>query len=194
MTIKLCASLFIAASLLLSCANKDATDTTIIPEQSNTAPLPASTEAQPTVATGTESVNLQPTNTINPGITTINPQAKNVTINPQTNAINVSPVTNAATGPLNPAHGEPGHRCDISVGAPLNSKPNATPQPTVVQTPINLNTNNAPNVNITQQPTITKTAPGMNPPHGESGHRCDITVGEPLNSKPLPAKTDSSKN
>ena len=24
---------------------------------------------------------------------------------------------------LNPAHGQPGHRCDIAVGAPLNSKP-----------------------------------------------------------------------
>lgn len=24
---------------------------------------------------------------------------------------------------LNPAHGQPGHRCDIAVGAPLNSAP-----------------------------------------------------------------------
>jgi len=52
--------------------------------------------------------------------------------------------------------------------------------------------------------------PGMNPPHGEPGHRCDIAVGAPLNSKPAtvttaPAsiappplltapKTDSAKN
>ncbi|OYX80389.1 MAG: hypothetical protein B7Y83_18505 [Flavobacteriales bacterium 32-34-25] len=28
------------------------------------------------------------------------------------------------------------------------------------------------------------TAEGMNPPHGEKGHRCDIAVGAPLNSKP----------
>ncbi len=26
-------------------------------------------------------------------------------------------------GPLNPAHGEPGHRCEIAVGAPLSSAP-----------------------------------------------------------------------
>ncbi|STD10702.1 Uncharacterised protein [Chryseobacterium carnipullorum] len=32
-----------------------------------------------------------------------------------------------------------------------------------------------------------KTAPGMNPPHGQPGHRCDIPVGQPLNSKPAPA-------
>jgi hypothetical protein len=33
---------------------------------------------------------------------------------------------------MNPQHGQPGHRCDIAVGAPLNSKPAAattTPVP-----------------------------------------------------------------
>jgi hypothetical protein len=29
------------------------------------------------------------------------------------------------------------------------------------------------------------TAPGMNPPHGQPNHRCDIAVGAPLNSKPV---------
>jgi hypothetical protein len=29
----------------------------------------------------------------------------------------------AGDGALNPEHGKPGHRCDIAVGAPLNSKP-----------------------------------------------------------------------
>ena len=28
------------------------------------------------------------------------------------------------------------------------------------------------------------TAEGMNPPHGQPGHRCDIAVGAPLDSKP----------
>jgi hypothetical protein len=28
----------------------------------------------------------------------------------------------------------------------------------------------------------------MNPPHGQPGHRCDIPVGQPLNSKPAPAQ------
>src|SRR5215213_1047963 len=30
-------------------------------------------------------------------------------------------VTPSVSTPLNPAHGQPGHRCDIAVGAPLNS-------------------------------------------------------------------------
>jgi len=34
---------------------------------------------------------------------------------------------------LNPAHGQPGHRCDIAVGAPLNSAPAAQPQTIQVQ-------------------------------------------------------------
>lgn len=80
---------------------------------------------------------------------------------------------------LNPAHGKPGHRCDIAVGAPLNSAPGqpiksqAKPQQIVV--------------NPETPKTAVKTAPGMNPPHGEPGHRCDIAVGTPLNS--APAKT-----
>ncbi|MEI9909110.1 MAG: hypothetical protein WDO71_05235 [Bacteroidota bacterium] len=38
----------------------------------------------------------------------------------------VTPATTSnpvSTAGLNPAHGQPGHRCDISVGAPLDSKP-----------------------------------------------------------------------
>src|SRR5688572_14008415 len=33
-------------------------------------------------------------------------------------------------------------------------------------------------------PAQTTTAPGMNPPHGQPGHRCEIAVGAPLNSAP----------
>ncbi len=77
------------------------------------------------------------------------------------------------TAGLNPAHGQPGHRCDIAVGAPLNSpaaaKP-ATTQTTQTITPV-----------VTPASTA-KTAPGMNPAHGQPGHRCDIAVGAPLNS------------
>ena len=78
---------------------------------------------------------------------------------------------------LNPPHGEPGHRCDIPVGAPLNSKPAAQPaaaQPQVTQQQIVIDPQQA------QQHTGT-TEPGFsgkpNPPHGQPGHRCDIAVG-----------------
>lgn len=77
-------------------------------------------------------------------------------------------------GGINPAHGQPGHRCDIAVGAPLNS-PAATKQTAAVQTA-------SPVVTTTAAPV--KTAAGMNPPHGQTGHRCDIAVGAPLNSPP----------
>lgn len=80
----------------------------------------------------------------------------------------------------NPAHGQPNHRCDIAVGAPLNSAPNKTSTP-VGQTNVQPQATQA----ITSKMTTPKvvTAKGMNPPHGEIGHRCDIAVGAPLNSK-----------
>jgi hypothetical protein len=97
--------------------------------------------------------------------------------------------TSTATG-MNPAHGEPGHRCDISVGAPLNSPPgkNAPAAPTMITTdpgnpavtaqpmqtqPVQAQPSAAPTVKV-------PTPPGMNPPHGEPGHDCAIAVGAPL--------------
>jgi len=81
---------------------------------------------------------------------------------------------------LNPPHGQPGHRCDIPVGAPLNSKPAAqpaAPQQQVTQQQIVIDPQQA------QQHTGT-TEPGFsgkpNPPHGQPGHRCDIAVGATL--------------
>ena len=80
---------------------------------------------------------------------------------------------------MNPPHGQAGHRCDIAVGAPLNSTPNKS------------TTTPASSVSNVAMPTIVKsnapavvTKPGMNPPHGQTGHRCDIAVGAPLNSAP----------
>lgn len=84
---------------------------------------------------------------------------------PAAQSIASEPVT--APG-MNPPHGKPGHRCDIAVGAPLNSKPTSTTAPAPVITPVDN--------------TVVK--PGTNPPHGKPGHRCDIAVGAPLDSKP----------
>lgn len=84
---------------------------------------------------------------------------------------------------LNPAHGQPGHRCDIAVGAPLNSAPpQQQVQTTTTQAGQTVQVNpNQKNV-VTTTTTPVKTAKGMNPPHGQPGHRCDIPVGAPLNS------------
>lgn len=101
-----------------------------------------------------------------------------------------TPTTGAG---LNPEHGKPGHRCDIAVGAPLDSKPNTTPA--VTATPVN---NNPVTPSISQPvtpilpATTTNTTPatGLNPEHGKPGHRCDIAVGAPLNSKPVEIKKE----
>lgn len=85
---------------------------------------------------------------------------------------------------LNPAHGQPGHRCDIAVGAPLNSAPVKQGQVTA-QTPQTVQVNSGQQNMVTTK-TVTaapvKVGKGMNPSHGQPGHRCDIPVGAPLNS------------
>jgi hypothetical protein len=74
----------------------------------------------------------------------------------------------AATAALNPEHGKPGHRCDIAVGAPLNSP--AANQSTAPASPSQ----------ILPAPTTTSGSVTMNPPHGQPGHDCAIPVGQPL--------------
>ena len=114
-----------------------------------------------------------------------------------------TPVPTASSGP-NPAHGQPGHRCDIAVGAPLNSKPTTTTTttaPAANTTPINITPVNSGGSKTAASPlpvtpvlpagntqSPVATAPGMNPAHGQPGHRCDIAVGAPLNSKPTATK------
>lgn len=97
--------------------------------------------------------------------------------------VNTPPPQNIA---LNPAHGLPGHRCDIAVGAPLNSAPAKTAQAAapVQAAPVQA----APASDLTPSKGVINTggaATGLNPAHGQPGHRCDIAVGAPLNSKPL---------
>lgn len=112
------------------------------------------------------------------------------------------PEQNNAEVMLNPPHGEPFHRCDIPVGAPLNSKPagttrQTTANPVQAATPARANpapatTNNptAPTIQNAQRmnpsqaqrttPANSGTKPRLNPPHGQPWHRCDIAVGSPL--------------
>jgi hypothetical protein len=112
------------------------------------------------------------------------PQAQPITVKQNAPTIIPSEIKAApAAAGMNPAHGQPGHRCDIAVGAPLNSKP-AAAKPAAATPAIQ--------PAIAQQPApVTPTAPGMNPAHGQPGHRCEIAVGAPLNS--APAKKDSSR-
>ena len=66
----------------------------------------------------------------------------------------------------NPAHGQPNHRCDLPVGAPLNQ---ARQQ------------NTATNASGNQSPVRLQSAtPKINPPHGQPGHDCSVAVGAEL--------------
>ncbi|OGC91677.1 MAG: hypothetical protein A2W25_13300 [candidate division Zixibacteria bacterium RBG_16_53_22] len=97
---------------------------------------------------------------------------------PLPTAITSTPTAAAPTAPgMNPPHGQPNHRCDIAVGAPLDSPPGTGKTPPV-----------SSQLNAPVQTTTTPTAPGMNPPHGQPNHRCDIPVGAPLDSPPATPK------
>jgi len=96
---------------------------------------------------------------------------------PQPQPVNTPPQPAKTAPGMNPPHGQPNHRCDIAVGAPLNSPPGKTVTPTQTS-PAPQSAPAAPA--ILNPGTATATAPGMNPPHGQEGHRCDVAVGAPL--------------
>lgn len=157
--------LFIIAFALISCKNEAENQTSkiVVPfyqvanqQQNQTAAAP-----QPSALYQQNGVNKNTANQIQT----------------QTQTQTVAAPVKVAKG-MNPSHGQPGHRCDIPVGAPLNS-PVATNSTTtqVVST-------SGQSVNTTS----VNTAKGMNPPHGQPGHRCDIPVGSPLNSPVATAK------
>jgi len=178
------ATALVAMLSLASCAgddNKDYVDKSIMPTAEEKA---ASEKAAAEKAALNTNMPNQSTMPSVPGQTTVpvnmpqQPQTMNV--NPQMVTQTQAPIVTAPG--MNPPHGQPGHRCDIAVGAPLNSKPApATTTGTTVS--------GQPKITMTEVPNKVKTLPGMNPPHGEPGHRCDIAVGAPLNSKPATVST-----
>lgn len=82
--------------------------------------------------------------------------------------------TNANSGALNPAHGMPGHRCEIAVGAPLSSAP-AQSTTTKAVAPAQ------PTAQKASTPMVNEKGQKLNPAHGMPGHSCAIEVGAPLN-------------
>lgn len=91
-------------------------------------------------------------------------------VNPTTNTSpqNMENSEGQETAQLNPAHGLPGHRCDIPVGAPLNS----SNDPGEIAPP------NTPSATIS--PIRIDQTPKVNPPHGQPGHDCSVPVGQEL--------------
>jgi hypothetical protein len=96
-------------------------------------------------------------------------------------ASSVTNVANSGKPALNPAHGQPYHRCEIAVGAPIDSAPTQqsapAPQPNAsVLSPYTTSP-------ATPSPTPVQALgpkPAVNPAHGEPHHRCDLAVGAPL--------------
>ena len=82
-----------------------------------------------------------------------------------------NPVQNVG---INPEHGQPRHRCDIPVGAPLDASPANNVQPTSILPP-SIQSNPVQTV-----PSGVSSSGALNPEHGQPGHRCDIPVGAPL--------------
>ncbi|MEQ1678755.1 MAG: hypothetical protein ABL876_18815 [Chitinophagaceae bacterium] len=169
------AALLVTTALLTGCGSESAE------QQTESQPLvfPVNNSATPTPQNNTV------TTTQNSPATSARPVA------PVINANNTKqqPISTAATtAGLNPAHGQPGHRCDIAVGAPLNSAPAVAQQPAAINNTSKTQTIASPVVTKTN-PVQTTTATGLNPAHGQPGHRCDIAVGAPLNSKPVQQPT-----
>ena len=70
---------------------------------------------------------------------------------------------------VNPAHGLPGHRCDLPVGAPLTSQATRAAETPVSQSP-----------STSVSPIRVDQTPEVNPPHGQPYHDCSIPVGAKL--------------
>lgn len=91
-----------------------------------------------------------------------------------------------ANNNINPAHGQPGHRCDIPVGAPLDTPPGGgnmmqtSAQPATSSQGQPFLVNDEAKNRIMQEQGQTASSGKINPPHGQPGHRCDIQVGQPL--------------
>jgi hypothetical protein len=152
-------------------------------ETTTTTPSSVQTPAASGVSTTSAPVDSQGTATQTPPAT-----GEAISTTPPPVMLNPAPATAATSGAnvvKNPPHGQPGHRCDIEVGAPLpqagapqtmNVQP-AQPQPVQVVP-------QTPQIPISGAATTAPAAKGgkaVNPAHGQPGHRCDIAVGAPLN-------------
>lgn len=95
------------------------------------------------------------------------------------------PVPIAGASPkVNPAHGLPGHRCDLQVGAPLPQAGSVSATQVVPAAPSGQAGPTVQSIVAPPPPNTGSPISGskkVNPAHGQPGHRCDIAVGAPLN-------------
>lgn len=148
-------SISIAALLLSAC---NSSDNTPLNTQNTVSTLPIPGQTTAPVKVNDTAVNTVPVSAV---------------VQTQTPANNQTS-TNTGNAKLNPAHGQPGHRCDIAVGAPLDSPPATQTTNTQVQ---------PQPVNPVPQTVASGPVPDtltVNPAHGMPGHDCAIPVGQPL--------------
>jgi hypothetical protein len=173
-------SLLVVTTLLFTSCKKEETTESAPPEEATTDATAIATDSLATANTAS--------------VPQTGADANSVMYNQPTTGSTVTAVptpqpTQTVAKGMNPAHGQPGHRCDIEVGMPLNSPPGKKAanniQPTVTQattvTPAMINQANGPTTAAPANQVVT--APGMNPPHGQEGHVCGTPVGEPLPKK-----------
>ena len=152
--------LVILTLALLSCQKKNETPETLSPELASYEQKSASDSSNVKSAQNSAPITMN----------------NSAPVAPESNTVSVNQPQPTAPG-MNPPHGQPNHRCDIPVGAPLNSKKaeattvKSTDIQTSTTTPIAVPQNNTSSTSV---------ADGMNPAHGQPGHRCDIPVGAPL--------------
>ena len=152
--------LVILTLALVSCQKKNETPETLSPELASYEQKSASDSSNVTSAQNSAPITMN----------------NSAPVAPQSNTVSVNQTQPTAPG-MNPPHGQPNHRCDIPVGAPLNSK---KAEATTVKTTDNQTTNATPIAAPQNNAGSTNVAAGMNPAHGQPGHRCDIPVGAPL--------------
>lgn len=164
MKIKYISSLLVSTCLLFFSCKKE-----LNPQDSANAGSNPQTESMPS---STENKALTPSTNVN----TVVSQP----VNAQNSTVN-SAAAKTLPG-MNPPHGQANHRCDIAVGAPLNSPiKKAEPVKTIATPTVQTSASPTATPAILNPNTVTTvTQPGMNPPHGQAGHLCSVAVGAPL--------------
>lgn len=110
--------------------------------------------------------------------TTATPAAPTTAITPA--PVDAQAASAGTVSDPNPPHGEPGHRCEIPVGASLSGTPPSSGPVDQMSTSQQIT---MPQMSAQPAAAAGSTPPGINPPHGQPGHDCAVPVGSPLPAK-----------
>ena len=145
-------SLLLVVSLILISCKKE-----LEPQESSSSVVPVEPVAE---TTSTNAINNTMPSSLQQNSTEANPSVPAGTIS-----------ATIAEG-MNPPHGQPNHRCDISVGASLNAPPGKITSTPTKSVPASVTEVPKATYPTSEAPTILNNAPttttqGMNPPQGQ---------------------------